>query len=204
MRTLVFIIIVVLIAASACGAGPRESVARITVESADSTSRGSGVLIAASGTEGAVLTNWHVVRPPRKSISVRWPDGESAPGSVVAADSTWDLAVVKVARPSAEPVKVATAAPKRGDRLTIAGYGGGPYLEQTGPLVGFMSPGDRDDYRLVEVRVTARLGDSGGPIFNERGELAGVLYGVQNGRTVGPSCARIAEFLSDVGMEVEP
>lgn len=203
MRTLVAIIIVLLLAASACAAKPRESVARITVVGTASTAYGSGVLISASGTNAVVLTNWHVVRPPRKSISVRWPDGKTSPGSVVAADSVWDLAAVQVERPSAAPVRIARRAPRRGERMTIAGYGPGPYLEQAGPVVDFMAPSNRHDYQLVDIGTAARQGDSGGPIFNERGELAGLLYGVHDGRTVGPCCTRVSQFLDDVGLAVE-
>ena len=203
MRTLVAIIIVLLMAASACAAKPRESVASITVFCPDSTAYGSGVLISASGTEAIVLTNWHVVRPPRKSISVRWPDGKTSPGNVVAADSTWDLAAVHVERPAARPVRIAKRAPRRGERLTIAGYGPGPYLEQAGPTLGYMAPSSRHAYELVEMQSAARHGDSGGPILNEDGELAGVLYGTYSGRTVGPCCTRVAEFLDDVGLAVE-
>lgn len=203
MRTLVAIIIVLLLAASACAAKPREAVARITVVGDRMTAFGSGVLVSASGTTAVVLTNWHVVRPPRKSINVRWPDGKSSPGSVVAADSTWDLAAVQVERPAAKPVRIAARAPRRGERLTMAGYGPAPYLEQSGPMIGFMAPSDRHEYELVEMQASARQGDSGGPIFNERGELAGVLYGTYSGRTVGPCCTRIAVFLDDVGLAVE-
>lgn len=203
MRTLVAIIIVLLLAASACAAKPRESVARITVANEQYTAFGSGVLVSASGTTAVVLTNWHVVRPPRKSISVRWPDGSTSLGSVVAADSVWDLAAVQVSRPAAKPVRIARKAPKRGERLTIAGYGAAPYLEQAGPTLGYMSPSGRHGHELVELQAAARQGDSGGPIFNEDGELAGVLFGTYSGRTVGPCCTRVATFLDDVGLAVE-
>lgn len=196
-------IVVSLVCAVLAAAEPRPCVARITVECVGSTSYGSGVLVCASGTEAVVLTNWHVIRPPRRSIHVRWPNGKSSHGRVLAADSTWDLAAVGVAIPDATPAVICRVIPKRGERLTIAGYGPGPYLEQSGPVTGFAAPLHHDDWRLVELRATARLGDSGGPIFNERGELAGVLYGVHDGLTVGPCCTRVARFLDEVGLSPE-
>ena len=48
---------------------------------------------------------------------------------------------------------------------------------------------------MVEVAVSARQGDSGGPIFNSRGELAGVLFGEGHGRTSGSYCGRVRWFL---------
>lgn len=200
------ILILSLVCANLFASEPRASVARITVECPNSTAYGSGVLVSASGTEAVVVTNWHVVRPPRKSISVRWPNGRKSAGKVLAADSTWDLAAVMVENPEANPVVICTTAPRRGERLTIAGYGPGQYREASGPVTGFMSPGFSRDFRLVELRATARLGDSGGPIFNERGELAGVLFGVHDDITVGPCCTRITGFLDEVGLlpEVQP
>jgi hypothetical protein len=51
-------------------------------------------------------------------------------------------------------------------------------------------------FEMVEVAVSARQGDSGGPIFNSKGELAGVLFGEGNGRTSGSYCGRVRWFLS--------
>ena len=45
---------------------------------------------------------------------------------------------------------------------------------------------------MVELAAPARNGDSGGPILNSRGELAGVLFGSAFGRTTGSYCGRAA------------
>ena len=52
---------------------------------------------------------------------------------------------------------------------------------------------------FVELAATARQGDSGGPILNERGELAGVLFGQSDGRTIGSCSSRVRTFLASVG-----
>jgi hypothetical protein len=44
----------------------------------------------------------------------------------------------------------------------------------------------------------ARFGDSGGPIFNQRGELAGVLFGSSFGQTAGSYCGRVRWFLNSI------
>jgi hypothetical protein len=49
---------------------------------------------------------------------------------------------------------------------------------------------------MVEVNVQARQGDSGGPIFNEQGELAGVLFGAGRGTTSGSYAGRVERFLA--------
>ena len=56
---------------------------------------------------------------------------------------------------------------------------------------------------MIEVSVSARKGDSGGPILNQRGELAGVLFGsdmVQN--TAGSYSGRVSHFLAEAQSEM--
>jgi hypothetical protein len=55
---------------------------------------------------------------------------------------------------------------------------------------------------MVEVGVAARQGDSGGPIFNADGELAGVLFGSGDGTTTGTYCGRVGGFLASLGPDV--
>jgi hypothetical protein len=82
--------------------------------------------------------------------------------------------------------------------LTIAGYGSGQYREATGPCTQYVAPGLEFPYEMVELAASARQGDSGGPIFNSRGELAGVLFGEGNGRTSGSYCGRVRWFLTSI------
>jgi hypothetical protein len=49
---------------------------------------------------------------------------------------------------------------------------------------------------MVELDVEARQGDSGGPIFNQSGELAGVLFGAGQGTTLGSFAPRVRYFLA--------
>lgn len=174
---------------------PRPAVARVTAADGPSRASGSGVLVR-SGTGSVVLTNWHVVRSHRDGITVSWPDGSSGPARVVAWDDAWDLAALSVSSPPAAPVAVAAAAPAIGERLTIAGYGQGKYLEQTGAVTDFLSPTRHHPRQFVEMRAAARQGDSGGPMFNEAGELAGVLWGQREGLTCGSCSTRVAAFLA--------
>jgi hypothetical protein len=51
---------------------------------------------------------------------------------------------------------------------------------------------------MVELSAGARQGDSGGPILNQRGELAGVLFGTAAGQTTGSYCGRVRSFLASV------
>jgi S1-C subfamily serine protease len=177
---------------------PRPVVARIVSAEGPSRCYGSGTLVEVSGTVGTVLTNWHVVRTHRDGISVRWPDGSTGKATVTAYDEVWDLAALSVPAPGPAPVVIAASSPKRGERLTIAGYGGeGKYLEQTGPVTDYVSPTGKHPRQFVEMKATARQGDSGGPMFTSSGELGGVLFGQARGTTVGACSTRVSVFLRE-------
>lgn len=181
------------------GHTPHPAVVRIVAPERTGTSLGSGVLVDANRSQGLVLTNWHVVRDSRSAVLVQFADGFQSAGTVIRWDEAWDLAAVVIWKPEATPVAVAAEAPALGEQLTIAGYGRGSYREQTGACTDYLSPGTGYPKEFVELVAKARQGDSGGPIFNERRELAGVLFGQNDGRTIGSCTTRLRAFLGDVG-----
>ncbi len=181
------------------GQTPRPAVARIIAPEQSSTSLGSGVLVDINRNQGLVLTNWHVVRDSRSAVLVQFPNGFQSAGTVIRWDEAWDLAALVIWKPDATPIQIAAAPPTIGEPLTIAGFGRGPYREETGPCTEYLSPGTGQPQELVELQARARQGDSGGPIFNARGELAGVLFGESDGHTIGSCSARVRTFLATVG-----
>jgi hypothetical protein len=173
-------------------------VARIVVPGDGTISYGSGTLVYTNDAYGLVVTNWHVVNEAAGPISVHFPDGFYSLGSVQDVDRDWDLALIAIRKPNAAPVPLADRAPQPGETLTIAGYGSGQYRAASGACTQYVAPGLQFPYEMVEVAVSARQGDSGGPIFNSRGELAGVLFGEGDGRTSGSYCGRVRWFLSRI------
>ncbi len=174
------------------------AVARIVAPGSGSISYGSGTLVYADENFGLVITNWHVINEATGPISVHFPDGFYSLGSVQSVDRDWDLAAIAIHKPNARPVPLANEAPRPGEMLTIAGYGSGSYRAVSGPCTQYVAPGTTFPFEMVEVAVSARQGDSGGPILNSRGELAGVLFGEGHGRTSGSYCGRVRWFLSSV------
>ena len=152
--------------------------------------------MAKSQQHGLVITNWHVINEATGQIMVMFPDGFTSAGTVVKVDRDWDLAAIAIWRPNAEPLPLATPAPQPGETLTIAGYGSGNYRAASGRCTQYVAPGTSFPYEMVELATTARQGDSGGPILNSRGELAGVLFGEGGGRTAGSYCGRVQWFLA--------
>ncbi|WP_347243916.1 serine protease [Thermogutta sp.] len=176
-------------------ATPHPAVARVIALDTRGASLGTGTLVAVNEYHGLVVTNWHVVRDARGSILVQFPDGFASPATVLKVDRDWDLAALAIWRPRAKPVPIAVDPPRPGDVLMIAGYGQGDYRVSYGPCTQYLSPSPGLPAELVELRATARQGDSGGPIFNARGELAGVLFGSGFTETMGAYCGRVRSFL---------
>jgi hypothetical protein len=117
-------------------------------------------------------------------------------------DADWDLAALVIWRPRVAPVKIAANAPQPGDRLTICGYGSGRYRAASGRCTQYYAPKLDLPQHMVELDVEARQGDSGGPIFNERGELAGVLFGAGHGTTLGSFGGRVGWFLATLSPDI--
>lgn len=177
---------------------PHPAIARIVVPEKDGISYGSGTLVDARGQFGLVVTNWHVVRDAAGTVTVEFPGGFKSPAQVVKTDKDWDLAALSVYRPQAPPLPVTATAPQPGDWLTIAGYGGGDWRAATGKCTQYLAPGVDFPHEMVELSAEARQGDSGGPILNARGEVAGVLFGSGPGYTSGSYGGRVLQFLATV------
>lgn len=175
--------------------GAHPAVARIIVPERKSMSLGSGVLLGHTEHLGLVVTNWHVVQDATGTIIVAFPDGFRSAARLLKTDRNWDLAALAVWRPSAQPVPLAAYLPQRGEPLSIAGYGGGSYRMASGRLVGYVAPAAHFPHEMLEVSTSARQGDSGGPIFNARGEVAGILFGTGGGRTIGAWSGRVRNFV---------
>ncbi|MEM9186061.1 MAG: trypsin-like peptidase domain-containing protein [Planctomycetota bacterium] len=183
---------------AAAQSAPRPAVARIVVEEQGGVAFGSGALVDARGGYGLVVTNWHVVRDATGPIEVVFPSGFRSEARRLKLDQDWDLAALVIWRPPAAPLPLAAAAPRPGERLTICGFGSGSYREATGRCTDYYAPEVGMPHELVELSVEARQGDSGGPILNQRGEIAGVLFGAGQGTTLGSFGGRVGDFLASL------
>lgn len=177
---------------------PHPSVARVVVPERGGTSYGSGALVDVHGDYGLVITNWHVVADRIGDVTVVFPDGFQSAGKVLKVDKDWDLAAIGIWRPRVEPLRFSDRAPQIGEPLAIAGYGSGQWRMAMGRCTQYVSPGSQFPPDMIEVSVEARQGDSGGPIFNQQGEIAGVLFGAGRGATSGSHAPRVQMFLASV------
>ena len=173
----------------------KAAVARIFVDTRSGRNVGSGTVIEG----GDILTCAHLFEGKGKIVAV-FPDGSSHKAHVVAVDRAWDLALLRIAQPR-QGVKIATDAPKVGQWMRSCGYGSnGIYQCKHGQVMGYVQAHGTSPFETLDIRGAVRQGDSGGPIFNQRGELAGVIWGAswRRGQTAGTYCGRIRKFLQRV------
>jgi len=148
----------------------RSSPAIVTIRT--EAGQGSGVIVDPAG---VIVTNLHVVRGQSKA-SVRLANGDVYDDvSVVDVDERKDLLVLKIkgfGLPTA-PIGNSDQAAV-GDRVVLIGSPRG--LENTvsdGLISAIRDSGD--GYRLLQTSAAASPGSSGGGIFNDFGELIGIL-----------------------------
>ena len=179
-------------------------VVRVIAFDSDGQSFGTGSYVGTYGEYGVILTNWHVISETEGLVHVHFPSGFSSFGAVIKGDRIWDLALIAISKPplSIPTLPVSQTASKPGDPLWIAGFGSGSYRIVEGRCIRYLAPDPKDGSTLpsdiMEVSVSARKGDSGGPILNQKGELAGVLFGSDMIRnTAGSYCERVNRFLME-------
>jgi S1-C subfamily serine protease len=143
-------------------------------------SSGTGFVV---GREGYILTCAHVLNPATSTVvSYRGADGSTAMAraSLVREDREKDLALLKVeGRSPLPPVRLAlSAATETGERVTVIGNPGlgRTILEHTMTEGIVSNPGrDLDGQRFIQTSASVNPGSSGGPMFNSRGEVIGIV-----------------------------
>ena len=150
-----------------------------------------------------ILTARHVVQDAKK-ILVRFSTGKTHRARVLSVDrhvgrcGVWNRRRRRRAwsRPSWN--WATDAKQTEGDRLESCGYGpDGKLACNSGLFLGYrrssVAPHGPDDWMVISGH--ARGGDSGGPIFNHRGRIVGVLWGTDGRgrrRRAGRAAARAA------------
>ena len=175
------------------------SVVRVANLTGSSRCHGSGTLVHNDEGRGIVLTCGHLFREGVGRITVQFSDGRPVDGELLAVDQTWDLAALAIVRPGAVPVKVAAEYPVPGEQLESCGYGAnGDYRCNRGRALGYTRTLATRTHETLEMSGCAREGDSGGPVFNRRGELVAVVWGTDGRSVMGTFCGRIRRFLHGI------
>ncbi len=142
----------------------------------EQTGSGSGVIIAP---DGYILTNDHVVHASRQ-LTISLTDGTTHAAALVGTDPATDLAVIRAEAAKLPFAALGESASLQVGQLIIAI--GNPFGFQSTVSTGVVSALGRAlrsrDGRLIEniIQHTAPLnpGNSGGPLVDSRGRIAGI------------------------------
>jgi hypothetical protein len=135
-------------------------------------SGGTGFLFSS---KDYIITNWHVVKGAG-SILAKFTNGERVEAKVVAKDVRSDIAVLKLEQSpplSATQIKLGDSSQARmGERIFTIGYPASKIMGEkpkySEGVINAMT-GLKDDPAFFQISVPVQPGNSGGPLFNERG-----------------------------------
>ncbi len=173
----------------------------------EAQSLGSGFIISA---DGYVVTNNHVISSPTgrgtvEKITVTMPDGTEYPARLVGADSSSDLAVLKISAPKALPfVHFGNSAQARvGDWVVAIGNPFGLGGTVTSGIVSavYRKTGQGGAYdRYIQTDAAINRGNSGGPLFDMQGNVIGINNAIfsPSGGSVGIGFAIPAEIAAPI------
>lgn len=146
---------------------------------------GSGVILSK---DGYIVTNHHVIDGADK-IRVITHDNQSFNAKLIGYDSSTDLAVVKIEADKLTPAILGSSKTLEVGNTAIAI--GNPLGELGGTVTsGIISATDREitidnqKMQLLQTNAAINPGNSGGGLFNEHGELIGIVNAKSSGENI--------------------
>lgn len=150
-------------------------------ELAEGEAEGSGVIYSE---DGYIITNYHVieqaVNSSNSAVKVTLANKEEYEATIVGADETTDLALLKIEAEGLTPAKFADS-----DKINVGEYAiaiGNPLgKEFAGSVtVGYISAVNRTitadgrTYNVIQTDAAINPGNSGGALVNSKGEVVGI------------------------------
>jgi len=162
----------------------QQSSTNIFGQVSETASSGSGFIIS---TDGYVVTNYHVTKGANKLTVITY-DGMEHTAKLVGYDANNDIAVLKIEATGLSAVKLGSSDDLIvGDQVAAIGN---PLGELTNSLtVGYISAKDRSvttdgtTINMLQTDAAINSGNSGGPLFNMKGEVIGITTAKYTGTT---------------------
>ena len=148
------------------------------------TSTGSGFIISE---DGYVLTNYHVIEGA-KSVTVVTHGGDQLSAAIIGSDAANDVALLKVEGKGMPAVTLGSSEELSvGDQVAAIGN---PLGELTSTMtVGYISgkeravTSDNTTIHMIQTDAAINSGNSGGPLFNMKGEVIGITTAKYSGQS---------------------
>ena len=145
-------------------------------------SGGSGFVLTA---DGYIVTNHHVIEGAT-GVTITTHNGEEYPAEIIGSDSSNDVAVLKAENVELSPVTLGSSnALAIGDMVVAIGN---PLSDLSSTqTVGYVSGKDRDVtaankvINMIQTDAAINSGNSGGPLFNMKGEVVGITTAKYSG-----------------------
>lgn len=174
--------------------GPREF---------QSQSLGSGFVISA---DGYILTNAHVI-DAADEVTVKLNDKREFKAKVIGADRRTDVALIKIDATGLQPVRFGDPNRLRVGEWVVAI--GSPFGFESTVTAGIVSAKGRslpqeNFVPFIQTDVAVNPGNSGGPLFNMRGEVVGInsqIYS-RTGGFMGLSFAIPIDVANDIAQQL--
>jgi serine protease Do len=184
---------------------PEEGMPQAPAEPQERTGVGSGFII---GADGDIVTNNHVVANAEE-VSVRLDDGRTFAAEVVGTDPMTDLALLRIEADADLPFVTFgdSATVRPGDNVIAVGNPFGLGGTVTAGIVSAVSrdinAGPYDEF--IQIDAAINRGNSGGPLFNEAGEVIGVNTAIfsPNGGSIGIGFAVPSNVAEEVIAEID-
>ena len=140
------------------------------------TTIASGFIISE---DGVAVTNYHVMDKSRGDTLTVMTYGKKvyAISEVLAADKDADIAIIRITGKSFQPIPIASKSAPGTAVTSITNPDGNFFSISQGIISRYYKEKKRSGVKVSRMAITADFakGSSGGPIFNEYGELAGMV-----------------------------
>jgi len=137
---------------------------------------GSGVIVSS---DGLCISAAHVTSSPGKEVTVLLSDGRELPALTLGVDHSTDASLLKITAPGPFPFRpyIKEKNYQVGDWVICTGHPGGPIIGRPSPVRLGQITQDGISGGFTDPIVTSSTiisGDSGGPLFNLKGEVIGI------------------------------
>ena len=142
----------------------------------ETASAGSGFVLSE---DGYILTNYHVVKGA-ETVTVTMYNGDEFDAQYIGGEEDYDIAVIKVEAENLQPVTLGDSATLNvGDHVLAIGNPLGELtFSMSGGMVSCVDRAinvDGTPFNMIQTDTSINPGNSGGPLFNQYGEVVGIV-----------------------------